>query len=83
MDAVVQVRGGRDFYDALIYDENAIDMAARVLLVGGDPWLVINLKDQTDFTIMDAIVDRAFEFKETSEKNLAQNIANKLGKVLR
>jgi len=58
-------------------------MAARVLLVGGDPWMVINLKDQTDFMIMDAIVDRAFEFQDRRDKNLAQDIANKLGKVMR
>lgn len=57
-------------------------MAARVLLVGGDPWHVINLKDQTEFTVMDAIVDRAFEFQETRDRNLAQHMANKLGKVL-
>lgn len=58
-------------------------MAARVLLVGGDPWMVINLKDQTDFMIMDAIVDRAFEFQQQRDKNLAQDMANKLGKQLR
>lgn len=83
MDAVVQIRGGRGFYDELIYDENSIDMAARVLLVGGDPWMVINLEDQTDFLIMDAIVDRAFEFQQTRDKNLSQMIANKLGQVMR
>jgi hypothetical protein len=58
-------------------------MAARVLLVGGDPWMVINLEDQTDFLIMDAIVDRAFEFQQTRDKNLSQMIANKLGQVMR
>jgi hypothetical protein len=58
-------------------------MAARVLLVGGDPWHVINLKDQTEFTVMDVIVDRAAEFQEVRDKNLATNIANKLSKMIR
>lgn len=57
-------------------------MAARVLLVGGDPLYVLNCKDQTEFTILDVIVDRAWEFAETKEKNLATDMANKLGKVL-
>lgn len=56
-------------------------MAARVLLVGGDPWHVINLKDQTEFTVMDVIVDRAFEFQQTMFKNLATDIANKIAKA--
>jgi hypothetical protein len=58
-------------------------MAARVLLVGGDPWHVINLKDQTEFTVMDVIVDRAMEFQDVRDKNLATAIANKLAKILR
>lgn len=82
MDAVLQERGGPDFLEELEFGENAIDMAARVLLVGGDPWKAINIKDQTVFTIMDVIVDRAHEFQEVRDRNLATDIANKLGKRL-
>lgn len=58
-------------------------MAARVLLVGGDALAVLHCKDETEFAILDVIVDRAWEFQETKEKNLATDIANKLGKVLK
>jgi hypothetical protein len=57
-------------------------MAARFLLVGGDPWHAINIKDQTVLTIMDVIVDRAYEFQEVRDRNLATDIANKLSKIL-
>lgn len=55
-------------------------MAARVLLVGGDPMVALHLKDQTEFTVLDVIVDRAWEFQEVKEKNLATDIANKMKK---
>lgn len=42
----------------------------------------IGLRDQTEFTILDVIVDRAWEFEEVRQKNLAVMIANNLGKVL-
>jgi hypothetical protein len=58
-------------------------MAARVLLVGGDPWMAINIKDQTVFTILDVIVDRAHEFQEVRDRNIATDMANKIGKMLR
>lgn len=57
-------------------------MAARVLLAGGDPMYALNLRDQTEFTILDVIVDRAWEFEEVRQKNLATWIANNLGKIL-
>lgn len=57
-------------------------MAARVLLVGGDPLVVLNCTEQTEFIILDVIVDRAWEFQETKEKNLSTEIANKLGKMM-
>lgn len=57
-------------------------MAAQALILGGDPWKVINITDQTEFTVMDAIVNRAQEFQEVRDKNLATDIANKLGKQL-
>lgn len=83
MDAVQQGRGGPDFLEELEYDEYAIDMAAKVLLVGGDPIYAINIKDQTEFTILEVIVDRAHEFRETELKNLATDTANKLAKTMR
>jgi hypothetical protein len=60
-------------------------MAARVLLVGGTLNVVdvLNVKDQTEFTILDVIVDRAAEFQEVRDKNLATDIANKIAKSQR
>lgn len=81
MDAVVQGRGGSGFLEELEYDETAIDMAAKVLLVGGDPIYAINIKDQTEFTILEVIVDRASEFREVERKNLSTEIANKVAKA--
>ena len=83
MDAVQQGRGGEGFLEELEYDETAIDMAAKVLLVGGDPIYAINIKDQTEFTILEVIVDRASEFQEVRDKNLATDIANKTAKATR
>lgn len=56
-------------------------MAAKVLLVGGDPIYAINIKDQTEFTILEVIVDRASEFREVERKNLSTEIANKVAKA--
>lgn len=83
MDAVQQGRGGPGFLEELEYDETAIDMAAKVLLVGGDPIYAINIKDQTEFTILEVIVDRASEFQEVRDKNLATDMANKVAKIMR
>lgn len=58
-------------------------MAAKVLLVGGDPIYAINIKDQTEFTILEVIVDRASEFQEVRDKNLATDMANKVAKSMR
>lgn len=57
-------------------------MAARVLLVGGDPMYAMNIRDQTEFTIYEVIVDRAYEFHIIELKNLATDMANKVGKRL-
>jgi hypothetical protein len=59
-------------------------MAARVLLLGGGSMVqeILDMKDQTDLTILDVIVDRGWEFQEQLYKNLATDIANKVGKQL-
>jgi hypothetical protein len=58
-------------------------MVATATLFGIDPWRLITIRDQTEWSVMEAIVNRAVELLEQRDQNLATDIANKLSKVLK
>ena len=58
-------------------------MVAMAVLVGIDPWRLLTLRDQTEWSVMEAIVNRSVDLIELRDKNLATDIANKLGKIIK